>query len=144
MDDRHVPTPERRKFLTILLGGIGTVLAGAALWPLWGYLSPQAIKGDEEKVVIPRGKVEPGNVHFFNFRGQPAVVLQPEPGQIVAFSAVCTHLGCIIQWQPEKGEFLCPCHAGRFRTDGKVLGGPPPAPLENLAVTLENDQILVG
>jgi len=59
-------------------------------------------------------------------------------------SAVCTHLGCIVQWQEEEDLFLCPCHAGRFAADGTVISGPPPEALETLPVTLEGDQILVG
>lgn len=144
MDDRDVLPTQRRKFLIILLGCIGAVLAAVATWPVWRYLSPQEIEGAATKVAIARSKVGPGDVHFFSFRGEPAVVLQPKPGTIVAFSAVCTHLGCVIQWQVDKEEFLCPCHAGRFRVDGTVLGGPPPKALKKLPVTLENDQVLVG
>jgi nitrite reductase/ring-hydroxylating ferredoxin subunit len=53
----------------------------------------------------------------------------------VALSAVCTHLGCVVAWQDQAGEFLCPCHGGRFSADGQVLGGPPPKPLETLLVS---------
>lgn len=144
MSDLNVNTPQRRKFLAVLLGLVGAGLAGISAWPVLRYLSPQAIEGDAIKVAIAKTLVKPGEVHFFNFHGQPAVVLQPRPGRIVAFSAVCTHLGCVIQWQAKKGEFLCPCHAGRFGIDGKVLGGPPPKPLKEFPVTLEDDQILVG
>jgi cytochrome b6-f complex iron-sulfur subunit len=144
MSDLNVNTPQRRKFLAVLLGLVGAGLAGISAWPVLRYLSPQTIEGDAIKVAIAKTLVKSGKVHFFNFHGQPAVVLQPSPGRIVAFSAVCTHLGCVIQWQANKGEFLCPCHAGRFGIDGKVLGGPPPKPLKEFPVTLEDDQILVG
>lgn len=140
----HVTPPQRRKFLYIILGGVAATFSGLAAWPVWRYLLPGEKVGGEEKIPIAKADIPLGQAHFFSFRGQPAVVLQLASGQFVAFSAVCTHLGCIIQWQPGKGEFLCPCHAGRFGTDGQVLGGPPPKPLESLPATVEGDQVLVG
>lgn len=144
MESTPVPPPQRRFFLTVLLGGIGAVLAAAAGWPVLRFLSPRAGEDEAEKVSVPRASLEVGSAHFFNFRGRPAVVLQRTPGVFAAFSAVCTHLGCIVQWLPEKGEFLCPCHAGVFSADGQVLAGPPPKPLESLPVTLDGDQVMVG
>jgi cytochrome b6-f complex iron-sulfur subunit len=127
-----------------VLGGIGAVLAAAAVWPVWRYLSPPAAGGERGKMSVPRGQLAVGGAHFFQFRGHPAVLLQPAPGEFAAFSAICTHLGCVVQWLPEKGEFLCPCHAGRFAADGRVLGGPPPKPLEPISVALAGDTLLVG
>lgn len=144
MEYSPVPPPRRRFFLTVLLGGIGALLAGAAGWPVWRFLSPRAGEGEAEKVAVARASLEIGDAHFFNFRGRPAVVLQRSPGVFAAFSAVCTHLGCIVQWLPEKGEFLCPCHAGVFSADGQVLSGPPPKPLEPLPVALDGERVLIG
>ena len=96
------------------------------------------------QVTIDRAQVALGKAHLFQYQGRPAMVLQPSPGEFVALSAVCTHLGCIVQWQEAEAEFLCPCHAGRFSATGAVVSGPPPEPLETLPVTLNGDQILVG
>lgn len=144
MDEQSLPPQQRRTFLLIMIAGVSAALAAAAAWPVWRFLAPSSDEDAAAKVPVPRASVEVGEAHFFNFRGRPAVVLQPTPGKFVAFSAVCTHLGCIVKWVPEKGEFLCPCHAGRFSTEGAVLGGPPPQPLESLPVTLADDQLLVG
>lgn len=138
-------TPKQRRFfLSVLLAGAGSAVAAATLWPVWRFLSPQEKAGEQAQVSIPRSKVGVGQAHFFDFRGQPAVVLQARAGNFAAFSAVCTHLGCIVQWQAEKGEFLCPCHAGRFSAQGEVLAGPPPKPLETLPVSTRDGQIIVG
>lgn len=135
---------QRRKFLQILVGGIGVLLAAVAGWPLLRFLAPPGGGEASDQVAINRQEVAPGSAHLFQFRGRPAVVLQPSPGEFVALSVVCTHLGCIVQWQENENLFLCPCHAGRFAADGTVISGPPPEPLESFPVTLEGDQILVG
>jgi cytochrome b6-f complex iron-sulfur subunit len=134
----------RRKFLISLLGTLGVLGMGGATYTLFWYLSPPQTDGGKGRVTIPRAQVGTGQAHFFQYQGHPAVVLQKSPGVFAAFSAICTHLGCIIKWVPEKEEFLCPCHGGRFSGDGAVLGGPPPKPLQPIPVTLSGDSLLIG
>ncbi len=134
----------RRKFLVSCLGGITATLAAIFLWPVWRYLAPRGGLGKGEKTEVARNRVPVGGVFFFQHQGHPAVVLQRAPGVFVAFSAICTHLGCIIQWLPQNGEFLCPCHAGRYASDGRVLSGPPPKPLQTIPVTVSVDNLLIG
>lgn len=134
----------RRKFLVSAFGAVGAILAVVATYPIVRYLAPSQTGGQGGRVTISRVKVGVGQAFFFQFLGHPAVVLQKAPGVFVAFSAVCTHLGCIVRWLPEKGEFLCPCHGGRFASDGRVLGGPPPKPLSTIPVTLSGDNLLIG
>jgi rieske iron-sulfur protein len=65
---------------------------------------------------------------------------------IVAYSAVCTHLGCIVsQWLPDRGTALCPCHGGTYdlRNGAKVVAGPPPRPVPQLPLKAE-DGVLVA
>ena len=138
------PLSRRRFIAASAAAAVGAGLAGAALWPLYAYLSPSKTGGEAQLVNIPRSQVGIGQAHFFNFRGRPAVLLQPKPGEFLAFSAVCTHLGCIVQWRPEQEVFLCPCHAGTFSKTGKVISGPPPSPLPSYPVTVKGDQIVIG
>jgi Rieske Fe-S protein len=50
-------------------------------------------------------------------------------GELHAVDAACTHLGCIIHHDPERGEWQCPCHGSRFSLDGEVISGPATHPL---------------
>lgn len=143
MSETSENNQQRRTFLGILLGGVGLVLTGALTWPIFRFLAPQA-ETEGVQVRVAKKEVSVGGAHFFSFQGLPAVLLQPNAGGYVALSAVCTHLGCVVKWVDDKGEFLCPCHAGRFSMEGAVLGGPPPAPLESFPVALEGDQLLIG
>lgn len=144
MDDRDLLPSQRRRFLLVMLAGIGGVLTAAAGWPILKFLSPSNQAGAGDKIIVAKDSITVGTAHFFDYRGKPAVLLQPEPGSYIAMSAVCTHLGCIVKWIADDNQFLCPCHGGKFSPTGSVLSGPPPAALENFPVSLDGDQILVG
>jgi thiosulfate dehydrogenase [quinone] large subunit len=76
--------------------------------------------------------------------GSPAWVVRPSGNTFVAFSAVCTHAGCTVQFDSSSLQFVCPCHGGTFdaRT-GRVLAGPPPSPLPSIPVHVINGEIRV-
>ena len=65
------------------------------------------------------------------------------PGQIVALSAVCPHLGCAIGWDRSGGTFICPCHDSKFSPEGVVLGGPSKRAMDPLPLVVENGRILL-
>ena len=59
--------------------------------------------------------------------------------KFTVYNAHCTHLACSFGFDKEKGVFQCPCHHGTFELKtGKVLGGPPPRPLDTLQTKVEN------
>ncbi len=71
------------------------------------------------------------------------VVTQPARGQYKAFSAVCTHVGCIMS-EVANGTIDCPCHGGQFKiTNGAVVAGPPPSPLPSRQVKVVNGQVVL-
>jgi Rieske Fe-S protein len=72
---------------------------------------------------------------------QKIVITQPAAGEIKAFTAVCTHQGCTVG-TVENGLIKCPCHGSMFKiADGSVAGGPAPAPLAAIPVTVTNGDI---
>jgi cytochrome b6-f complex iron-sulfur subunit len=73
--------------------------------------------------------------------GAPIVVAQPTAGKAVAFSAICTHMGC--QVAPAGKRLDCPCHGSQYdAATGAVLRGPAPRPLPPVAVKVENGQVV--
>ena len=73
---------------------------------------------------------------------KPAVVVNTTAG-IKAYSAICTHLGCIVAWDAPANLIICPCHDGRFNpATGAVVSGPPPAPLAPLTTAVERQRHL--
>jgi Rieske Fe-S protein len=62
---------------------------------------------------------------------------------VTVFSPICPHLGCRYAWEPQKREFICPCHGSVFAPDGKVLAGPAPRPLDTLPTRVDHGELLV-
>jgi Rieske Fe-S protein len=62
-------------------------------------------------------------------------VYRDEQGRVHKHSAVCPHLDCIVQWNPNEKSWDCPCHGSRFDCDGRVLNGPAGSPLGPVGAT---------
>jgi thiosulfate dehydrogenase [quinone] large subunit len=77
--------------------------------------------------------------NFTTANGNPGWLLHPAQATFKAFSAVCTHQGCPVQWTGN--GFQCPCHGASFDSSGNVTGGPAPAPLPPIAVTVADGQV---
>ncbi len=73
-----------------------------------------------------------------------AYVKKVKTDEVIAISAGCTHLGCIVTWDEDLKIFKCPCHDGRFDAEGKVISGPPPTPLKRHLVKIEDDVIFLS
>jgi cytochrome b6-f complex iron-sulfur subunit len=136
--------PERRRFLGACLGGLAAAGAAGAAWPVIRYLAPKSGSGSAAKVMLPGKELPEGEAKFFEYAGASAVAVRKRGGEVVVLSAVCTHLGCIVQWRKDRQDFLCPCHAGMFTADGEVVSGPPPAALPKLPFTVADGVVTVG
>lgn len=116
---------------------IGELIAGtfALLWP--------KIKGRGAEKILIAGKVADfpvGKVALF--RKERIFVIRMDRG-LLAVSAVCTHLHCVVRWTETKREFECPCHGGKYNVKGEVIAGPPPRPLDIYPIEIVADKIVV-
>ncbi|MFZ0389196.1 MAG: Rieske (2Fe-2S) protein [Calditrichia bacterium] len=134
----------RRKFLFLagifiaFVIAIGTFFRGLIL-----YLFPRRDKKSFHKYLVSRKDEIPiGEAKEITLGRTPAYVVHLEDGYRV-FSGVCTHLGCIVRWEQEKGWFFCPCHKGYFSKNGEVISGPPPRPLNEYPVVMENNLVFI-
>ncbi len=137
----------RRSFVRFLLGFSAIATVVGVLTPIIGYLVPPAtgsaagggrVKvGTTKDIPAGQGKVVPmGN--------KPVIVTNTSQG-VKAFSAICTHLGCVVIWDQANQVILCPCHDGKFNsTTGAVISGPPPMPLPEVPVVVDGEDIYVG
>ena len=139
---------ERRSFLKILFGfSIFSTLASVFV-PIIGYLIPPPpgkTKGGGRILVGTVHDIPVGQGEVFPLGNKPVIVTNTTQGGVKAFSAICTHLGCICTWDQDRQIILCPCHDGLFNpVTGAVVGGPPPSPLEPVSVSVEGDDIYIG
>ena len=65
-------------------------------------------------------------------------------GELRAFSAVCTHLDCTVQYKADTSQIWCACHNGFYDMTGKNVAGPPPKPLETYSARILGDKVIVS
>ncbi len=77
-------------------------------------------------------ELKPGEGGVIERHGEPIAAYLDEAGKLHLMSAVCTHLGCTVAWDPAAGNFECPCHGSRFGPTGEVVDGPASRPLKRV------------
>lgn len=143
----------RREFLKKGLYTLLSLLGLGFLVPAGRVLLPKAQKAREIIFIpliseddLPRTGVKKTEIVYTSSGREVrkrVFVVSREDGLIV-LSAVCSHLGCLVNYRREKGEFVCPCHGGRYDLSGRNIAGPPPAPLTRFPVKIEDGRVLVG
>jgi cytochrome b6-f complex iron-sulfur subunit len=139
-------TMPRRSFVDYLLGtSLGSVIAAIA-YPILRFLVPPRIAESSQLNVVAAkaSELKPNSGKVFPFGSEPAIVIQTPGGELRAFSAVCTHLACTVQYRDDLQQIWCACHDGHYDLYGKNIGGPPPHPLAKLTANLRGDEIIVS
>jgi Rieske Fe-S protein len=140
------PALKRRNFLNYLLGTTlgGTVLS--IIYPVVQFLIPPAVSEAAQSNVIAASanELRQGSGKIFKFGSQPGLLIRTPTGEMRAFSAVCTHLNCTVQYRPDLEQIWCACHDGHYDINGKNIAGPPPRPLEQYVVNVRGDDIVVS
>ena len=132
---------KRRTFLDSLLG-IGFVsTALSVLYPVLRFVIPPANAEPATDSIIA-GKISEfknNSGALVKFGTKPAILVRTSDGNFKAFTAVCTHLECTVQYKPETSQIWCACHNGLYDLAGNVVSGPPPRPLEAFTVNLRGE-----
>lgn len=141
----QLPAPGRRRFLDYLLGTSLVATLGAILYPILRFMSPpEIIEASQNSVVAAKVSELPVNSgKIFKFGNKPGILIRTSAGELKAYSAVCTHLDCIVQYRSDTKQIWCACHNGQYNLNGKNIGGPPPRPLEEFTVNQRGDEIVV-
>lgn len=135
----------RRKFLDYLLGTSVVATLVAIVYPIFRFMvPPQTVEAEANSVVAgTTAELKVNSAKIFKFGSKPGILIRTGQEEYRALSATCTHLDCIVQYQPDQQNILCACHNGIYDLNGKNVGGPPPRPLENYTVNLKGDEIVV-
>ncbi len=135
----------RRIFLKIA-GALGIIAGGTTLWTMIRPLIPNVLYEPSKKVKVGTVESLPDGVSFHK-KARAFVVKEVKNGKLKlhAISAICTHLGCIVQYTPgqmykgKKIGFSCACHGSLYEEDGDVIKGPAPKALPWLEVYISPD-----
>ncbi len=150
----------RRGFVAGVVGILGGVIAAIVGLPAIGYLLSPGLKGvgSSKEEWVPLGLVEDlviGEPRLFSFTRTSQVgwertaksygvyVLHNSDDSYAVFSNVCTHLSCRVSYKQDLGEYVCPCHDGRFGKDGSIISGPQPRPLDSFDYKVEDGTLLI-
>ena len=132
---------DRRTFLDVLLT-VGFVSTAAAIaYPVARYLVPPE-SGEPATASVIAGKVSALKLNsgvIFKFGSKPGMLVRTADGDVRAFTAICTHLDCTVQFKTDTSQLWCACHNGLYDLSGNVVSGPPPRNLETFTVNLRGE-----
>ncbi|MBU0994266.1 MAG: Rieske (2Fe-2S) protein [Proteobacteria bacterium] len=151
-------TDERRTFIKKTIAALFTIGSGSLLYSVIHYFSPKQIhiqskrgyagifdaetnrakrknnaflpvKTSDGHFEIDLSKLPDGESAFMSLSDIPVIAVNRGDNYRI-FNATCTHLGCLVKWDPSGKRFICPCHGGIYNEDGEVVAGPPPAAIK--------------
>ena len=147
----------RRRFLSLASGVLSAAIAVALGLPLARFYVGNVFARRQERWLklgntadLPVGQPQLFRSSYMDLDGwrqttrRVAVyAVTNDRESITVLSSACTHLGCPVHWDVKEKQFLCPCHGGGFSIEGKVMEGPPPRPLDQLAHKVEDGVLYV-
>jgi len=139
----------RRAFLAAA-GAAGVCYATAMAYPVYRYLaspSEMALSASAvtEVTLKDAQKLPAGSALMFKFGPSPAMLIHHTDGRWIALSAVCSHLGCTVQYEAQMDRIHCACHGGVYNPyTGANVSGPPPKPLKLFKVAVNDAGVEVS
>src|SRR5262249_32108578 len=150
-DDRS-----RRRFLSTITNGILGVIGGILTFIGGGAALSSTVRKQEDWLPastlfdLPDNQPTPVTLTVARLDGFRQVIdrrtiflVKSGESEVAAIDSTCTHLGCLVAWDPQAQLFKCPCHGGVYDRSGAVKDGPPPAPLVKIATRIDGDKVLV-
>ncbi len=134
-----------RRWVNLVLGTGLVATIASFIYPAIRYVIPPRVAESSNLSVVAAkvGELKDNAAKVFKFGSEPAILIRMVDGNYRAFTAVCTHLGCTVQYRPDLHEIWCPCHNGMYDLQGRNVSGPPPRPLAQYQVHIQGEDIVV-
>ncbi len=134
----------RRALLDTFAGALvfASVAAGAGVVGMFASPPPARREDVGEIEVASLSDLKAKGSVRFHFGREPCILIHSN-GQLHALSLVCTHLGCLVEFNATARQLTCPCHRAAFGLEGNVIEGPPPRPLTSYTVAVAGDRVFV-
>ncbi len=144
--ENNPQTISRRKVVNFILGGGLLSTVGSILIPIINFIIPPKVEEATQHSVVAckMGELQLNAGKVFRFGSKPGILVRTQADKYVAFSAICTHLDCTVQYRNDFKHIWCACHNGHFDLTGKNIAGPPPRPLESFKVDIRGEDIVVS
>jgi Rieske Fe-S protein len=146
-DETRGSESTRRRFVNWVLGTSAGGLVLSVLYPATRYLIPPESAESAASTVtlqILPDDIAPNTGQIFKFGSRPGILVRTPDGELRAFEAMCTHLDCIVQYRDDISRIWCACHNGHYDLNGTNVQGPPPRPLQQFTVNVQEDRIVIG
>jgi len=152
------PNISRSDFVKGVVGILGGIMGVVIGIPAIGFVLAPALKISSADVWIPLGPLTDypvGMPALFSFtrskvngwekstNSYGVFVYRKSETETVVLSNVCTHLSCRVNWNDANQEYVCPCHDATFDSDGQVISGPPPRPLDVYESKVEDGNLFI-
>lgn len=135
--------PNRRGFFHACFALMTAIAAFIVAFPVFSFFRlPKRIR-TVKKIEVPLAGLSVDQALFFQRQGMQIVLLYTDRKPKV-FNAACTHLGCLVKWDPNEHLFHCPCHGAIFDDNGQVLRGPANKPLYKIKFEIKKNEIIIA
>jgi cytochrome b6-f complex iron-sulfur subunit len=135
--------PNRRGFFHACFALMTTVAAFIVAFPIFSFFRLPKRLRTEKKIEVPIASLSVDQALFFQRQGIQIVLIYTD-NEPKAFNAACTHLGCLVKWDPNEHLFHCPCHGAIFDDKGQVLRGPANKPLVKIKFQIKNNDVVIA
>ena len=142
---RPEPVESARRWINVLLGAGVVASIASFLYPAIRYIIPAQIAESTSRSAVAAkvNELKNNTGKIFKFGSKPALLVRTPDGEFKAFSAVCTHLNCTVQYREDLHQIWCACHNGLYDLAGRNVSGPPPRPLDAFEVHLQGEDVVV-
>ncbi len=143
-ESQRLEQPGRRRLLGFLVGSGVMASFVSFVYPILRFvLPPQSGEMDADTVAAKVNELAANSSKIFRMGNRPGMLVRMADGNYRAFSAVCTHLNCTVQYRQREHDIWCACHNGVFNLQGGVVSGPPPKALEQFEVHTRGQDVIV-
>ena len=134
-----------RRWVNVLLGSGLAASVVSFVYPALRYIIPPPVAESTSRSVVAAtaAGIKNNTGKIFKFGSKPALLVRTADGTFRAFTAVCTHLNCTVQYRDDLHQIWCACHNGLYDLEGRNVSGPPPRPLEVYEVHVQGEDVVV-
>jgi Rieske Fe-S protein len=134
-----------RRWVNVLLGSGVMASIASFIYPAIRYIIPPPVAESTSHWVVAAkvGDLKNNSGKVFKFGSRAALLVRTADGEYRAFSALCTHLNCTVQYRADLRQIWCACHNGMYDLEGRNINGPPPRPLDKFTVNVQGEDVIV-